>query len=393
LLYWEKGKNKVGSKRSKKNKSELLQFINFAWRVYEHDPYWVPPIKTDLLKFFLGNGSDSKVNCGPHTFFMAWDNNIPVGRILVGINKKKNHNNNNNVGYFGYLEMINSSDVLKMLMDESFHWLKKHNINRLVGPLCPDDDIEGRGILIEGFDSSPVLMNSYNPPYYQILLEKNGFIKDKDFFAYYSDQITGFKERLEKVSEFAMQKFNFKIDKVDIKFLDREAKDIVEIINKIIQSGNEVDKGFEYSNPPTYETFLLEVKKFLPFLDRDLIYIARSGDVPIGFVLAIPDYNEVLKKLNGQLFPFGIFKYLWFKRKIKGIRGFAQFVIPEFQNKAVVAAIFRELVEAAERKQYNFIESSTICENNLPSRRIFENIGLSPYKVYRVYRKDNNTVY
>ncbi len=382
---------KLKIREVKKNKSELLDFINFAWRVYGRDPHWVPPLKTDLLNSFLGDGSDRKLNCGPHVFFMAWENNIPAGRILVGINEEKNNRNNNKVGYFGYLEFIDSFEALQILMDEAFLWLRKHNIDSLIGPLCPDDDVEGRGILIEGFDSSPVLMNSYNPPYYKNLLEKYGFIKDKDFYAYYSNQISILKERVEKVSNFAMQKFDFRIDKVNMKFLDRETKDIVKIIDKIIQSDNEVDNGFEYANPPTYETFYLEVKKFLPFLDKDLIYIARSGDDPIGFVFAIPDYNEVLKKMNGQLFPFGVFKYLWYKKKIKGIRGFAQFVIPEFQNKAVVAAIFHQLLEVAERKNYKHLEGSTICEYNLPSRRIFENAGLSPYKVYRVYRKDNNT--
>ncbi len=164
----------------KKNKSELLDFINFAWRVYDRDPLWVPPLKTDLLSSFLGDGSDIKVNCGPHAFFMAWENNIPAGRILVGINEEKNIRHGNKVGYFGYLEFVDSFKVLQKLMDEAFLWLKKHNINSLIGPLCPDDDVEGRGILIVGFDSPPVLMNSYNPPYYKNLLEKYGFIKDKE---------------------------------------------------------------------------------------------------------------------------------------------------------------------------------------------------------------------
>jgi len=129
------------------------------------------------------------------------------------------------------------------------------------------------------------------------------------------------------------------------------------------------------------------VKKFLPFLDKDLIYIARSGEIPIGFVFALPDYNQVLKRMNGSLFPFGLLKYLWYKRKIKGIRGLAQYVIPEFRNKAVNAAIFKQILDVAERKKYEYIECSLISENNLRSRRIFENAGIQPYKIYRVYRK------
>ncbi len=371
-----------------KNKKDLVPFINFAWEIYKNDPHWVAPLKNDLLKLFLGQDSSRKIHCGPHSFFMVWENNLPLGRILVGINQKKNSRGNRKTGYFGYLEMVNSFEVLKILMDSAIVWLQKHDIKTIIGPLCPDDDVEGRGLLIKGFDSPPVLMNSYNPTYYQKLIEEYGFIKDTDFYAYYSNNIPTLKARVEKVSAFAMKKYNFTIEKINLDLLDREIKDIVEVINKIISDSKEEENGFEYANPPTHEEFALEVKKYIPFIDRDLIYIARSEDKPIGFVFAFPDYNQVLKRMNGSLFPLGIMKYLWYKRKIKGMRGLAQFVIPEFRNKAVSAAIFQQILEAAERKKYEYIEGSLISENNLRSRRVMENAGLLPYKIYRVYQKD-----
>ncbi len=372
----------------KKNKNELLHFIHFAWQIYKGDPHWVSPLKNDLLKSFLGSDFTKKINCGPHTFLMVWENNTPLGRILVGINEKKNLKGNRKAGYFGYLEMVNSPDVLKYLMYHAIAWLKKHDINTLIGPVCPDDDVEGRGLLIEGFNSPPVLMNSYHPVYYKKLLEEYGFNKDTDFFAYYSNEIANLKKKVEKVSIFAMKKFRFRIDQINTKLLDQEIRDIIKIINTIVSDSKEEENGFEYANPPTYEELALEVKKFLPFLDEDFIYIARSGETPIGFVFAFPDYNQVLKRMNGRLFPFGLFQYLWYKRKIKGIRGLAQYVIPEFRNKAVNAAIFRQILEVAEQKKYEYIEGSLISENNIRSRKIFENAGIQPYKIYRVYQKD-----
>lgn len=91
--------------------------------------------------------------------------------------------------------------------------------------------------------------------------------------------------------------------------------------------------------------------------------------------------------MNGKLLPFGFIKYLWYKNKIDGIRGFAQFVIPRFRNKAINAAIFQKILLAAEKKKYRYIEGSSINENNLKSRRVFENAGIKPYKIYRVYQK------
>jgi len=339
----------------KKNKEELLPFIHFAWKIYQDDPHWVAPLKNDLLKSFLGKDFTKKIQCGPHAFFMVWENNTPLGRILVGINEKKNRTTRQSVGYFGYLELVNSSEVLKCLMESAVNWLKNQDVTTLIGPLCPDDDVEGRGLLIKGFDSSPVLMNSYNPDYYRKLLEEYGFKKDTDFFAYYSNQISNLKARVEKVSAFAMQKFQFRIDQIDLKHQDREIRDLIKIIDAIVSDSREEDNGFEYANPPTFGELALEVKKFLPFLDKDLIYIARSGEVPIGFVFAFPDYNQVLKRMNGTLFPFGLFQYLWYKRAIKGIRGLAQYVIPEFRNKAVNAAIFSKILDVAEQKNYEYI--------------------------------------
>jgi len=370
-----------------RNKEELMQFTNFAWEIYRGDVNWVVPFKSDLLKIFLGTDISKKLDYGPYTFFMVFEDGKPLARVLVGINEKMNLGKNMKVGYFSYFEAKNSSQAVKCLMDHAINWLKKQDINRLIGPLYPNDDVENRGLLIEGFDSPPVLMTSYNPTYYQQLLEEYGFKKDADFFAYYFDDFDIARTRVDKVASFAMKKYHFRIDRVDLTQIDREIRDIVKVIELIVAQGHEEENGFEYSSPPSYKEISLEVKKLLPFMDRDLIYIARSGDAPVGFVLALPDYNQVLKKVRGKLLPFGFIKYLWYRNKIDGIRGFAQFIIPSYRNKAVNAAIFQKILLAVEKKKYRYIEGSSISENNLKSRRIFENTGIKPYKIYRVYQK------
>jgi len=370
-----------------RNKEELMQFINFAWEIYQNDANWVAPLKSDLLKVFLGSDTSKKLDCGPYTFFMVFENGKPLARILVGINKKMNLKRNIKTGYFSNFETINSTKVVKCLMDHAINWLKKQGMNRLIGPLYPNDDVDNRGLLIEGFDSPPVLMTSYNPTCFRQLLEEYGFKKDADFFAYYCDDFDMARRRVDKIASFAMKKYHFRIDRVDLTQVDHEIKDIVKVLELIVANSQEEENGFEYSSPPSYEELSLEVKRLLPFMDRDLIYIARSGDAPIGFVLALPDYNQVLKKINGKLLPFGFIKYLWYKNKIDGVRGFAQYVIPRFRNKAVNAAIFQKILLTAEKKKYRYIEGSSINENNLKSRRIFENAGIMPYKIYRVYQK------
>jgi len=109
---------------------------------------------------------------------------------------------------------------------------------------------------------------------------------------------------VDKIASFAMHKYHFRIDRVDLKQVDQEIKDLVKVLELIVTHSPEEENGFKYSSPPSYEELSLEVKKLLPFMDRDLIYIAHSGDAPIGFVLALPDYNQVLKKVNGKLLPY-----------------------------------------------------------------------------------------
>jgi hypothetical protein len=371
----------------KKNKEEITKFISFSWKIYQDDPNWVPPLKNDLLNFLLGKDVTKKIECGPHTFFMASENGNLLGRILVGINEKKNKRRNVKVGYFGLMELVNSDNVFQALMDNALAWLRKQSIDTIIGPLYPDDDVEGRGLLIKGFDTSPVLMNPYNPIYYKELFDGNGFQKHTDFYAYYCDKIGSVVERTNKAALFAMKKFNYRIDKIDFNNAESEIRSIIEIINAIVSDSREEDNGFEYANPPTYEELSLDVKKLMAFLDKDLIYIARSGDTPIGFVLAMPDYSPILKKIRGKLFPFGFVIFLWYKRRMKGIRGFAQHVIPGFRYKAVNAAMFHKVIEEAIRKKYEYVECSQISENNNRSRSIFEHAGFTPYKVYRVYQK------
>ena len=136
-----------------RNKEELMQFINFAWEIYQGDVNWVAPLKSDLLKILLDADISKKLDYGPHTFFMVFEDGKPLARVLVGINEKMNLKKDIKIGYFSYFEAINSTQVVKCLMDHVINWLKKQDINRLIGPLYPNDDVEDRGLLIEGFDS------------------------------------------------------------------------------------------------------------------------------------------------------------------------------------------------------------------------------------------------
>jgi hypothetical protein len=364
-----------------KTKKDLKTFINIPWNIYENDINWVPPLKYNMLKILKGKNNPLFM-CGPHTMYIAYKDNVPVGRILVGINEKLNNSKNKQEGYISLFESIEDKEIAFSLLNSAVNWLKERGMTSIAGPISPTNGDDYRGLLIKGFDGPPVLMNSYNPEYYPKFFEEYGFSKDIDLYAYYFDPKTVPEERYRRVVEYAMKKFNFRVDKLDMKNLDRDIIDIKKILDI------SMPESWEHLTPPSLEELKAEVNGLKPFADPDLIYIARTGNEPIGFVIALPDYNQVLKKLNGRLFPIGFLKYLLYKRKITGIRIFVQFVVPKYRNKGVNGAIFHRLMIESKRKGYTYGEGSTIGEMNIESRRSVEKAGGKLYRIYRLYRKE-----
>ena len=368
-----------------RKKKALKEFVDFPWELYQNDPYWVPPLRGQLTRTLLGENNPLLAN-GPHAFFLAYEKSGSrrrvAGRIMTGVNEKLNREKKKNEGYISLFESVNNKEVAFALFQAAAGWLKERGVSVMVGPVSPTNGDDSRGVLIKGFDGPPVLMNSYNPPYYEELFNEFGFEKHMDLFAYHLEGAEMDVARYGRVVEYAMKRYNFRIDRFDRKNLRREAEDIKEILDLAMPA------TWEHLTPPSLEEISQEMQALIRFMDEDLVYIARSGNEPIGFVVALPDYNQVLQKLNGRLFPFGFAKFLWYRRKITRIRIFMQFVVPKFRNKAVNSAIYHRLMLEAARKGYTTGEGSTIAEMNKESIRNVEGVGGKLYRIYRIYRKD-----
>lgn len=362
-------------------KRDLKKFIDMQWEIYKNDENWVPPLKGQMLKTLMGKDNPLLTN-GQHAFFLARKENRTVGRLLTGINIRLNAKKNKNEGYISLFECIDDEDTAFLLFNSAVDWLKVRGMDSVVGPVSPTNGDDSRGILVKGFEGPPVLMNSYNPPYYQRLFENYGFVKDMDLYAYYLDAPNLNDSRYERVTGYAMKKFNFRIDRFDKRNTDREIRDIKRILDLAMP------ESWGHLTPPSIEEIRKEINMLKKFMDEDLVYIARSGDEPIGFIAALPDYNQVIKKLDGKLLPFGFIKFLLYRRKINGARIFTQFVVPKFRNKAVNSAIYYKLMVEGRKKGYVYGEGSTIAEMNRESIRSVEGVGGKLYRVYRILRKN-----
>lgn len=359
----------------------IKDFINLPFELYKEDAAWVPPLITDFKKYI--NGENNYLNeSGPNIKLIAYDGELAVGRLLVGINNHLNEAKGFKEGYISLFESINDKDVAFSLLEYAEHWLKEKGITLIKGPLSLPGGDDNRGFLIDNFEDPTLIMNTYNKKYYNDLFIDYGFEKYLDCYAYKSEVNNDNIVRYEKLVPYAMKKHKFNINRLDLKNIEKEMKDIKSIIEQAMP------KDWDDFIPPNDKEISLIAKQLVPFADPDLIYIARNLDgKPIGFNISLPDYNMVLKRLNGRLFPFGIIKFLYYKKKIDKIRFFVLFVIPEYRKKGVSSAIYLQSYKKAIEKGYKFVEGSTIWEYNEEMKLDIEKYGGKLYKTYRIYKK------
>lgn len=363
------------------SKQDLQSFINLAWQLYRGDRNWVPPLKSDLMGTLLGK-NDAPEADGPRTYFMAYQNGRAVGRLGTGINRGLNSKKQRREGYITLFECINDAAVSTALFDAAASWLRTRGIDSIKGPMSPSSADDLRGLLVDGFDGPPVFMNSYNPEYYPALFEHYGFAKYEDYYSYYLDARTSQLDALAETVDYAREKYGFCVKSVKLREIDSAIREIKAVLDTAMP------EEWADLTPPSLKEIQGEAERFKPIFQEDDLQIAYSADgQPIGFMLALNDYNQVLKRLNGSLFPLGLIKFYWYRRRITGARIFNLFVVPEYEYKGVPFAFFVNFYFVARKRGYRYGEGSTIGEHNKKAQRVVERAGGMHYRTYRIYLK------
>jgi GNAT superfamily N-acetyltransferase len=366
------------------SKRDLKDFVRFPYRLYKNHPFWVPPLIREQKKWIIQKKTPL-FRSNPHLFLLARQNKKTAGRMAVSEDLVLKEKRNKNLAYFTLFECIEDLEAFKALFAYAEVWARARGLDGIQGSVSPTKGDDFRGWLAEGYDSKPVLMNSYNPAYYLEYIEKLCYKKYKDFYAYHYDKESLDLERRVESAEYAKRKYGFRIDRIDLKNLENEAKDIKEILDKSMSEWGDM-------TPPSYEDVLNMALRFKRFADPDIILIARDEESrPIGFNISLPDYNFVLSKLKGKLGITGGLKFLYFRRKIKGARSFIMFVVPEFRGKGVAQSIYITAFKNGFKKGMIYAEGSTIGEENKIMRASAEKIGGRHYKTYRIYEKHFKT--
>jgi len=361
------------------NKSLLREFVRLPWKIYKSDKFWVPPLIVDQKKlfdkskhpFFLHSSAD---------FFLARRSGEFVGRIAAILNNNHNKFHSEKTGFFGFFESVNDREVSAALFSAATEWARQKGMQTLRGPMNYSTN-ETCGLLVEGFDSSPYVMMTYNPRYYVELVENANFNKVMDLYAWYMSKEIGLNPKIVRVGEKIMKEHGLVLRQINMKDFWRE----VELIKRIYNDAWTANWGFV---PMTDAEFDHLAKDLKPVVDPRLVIIAEKAGEPVGFSLALPDINRALIKTNGRLLPFGLLKILYHARKIRSVRVITLGVVRKLQTvSGIGAALYMETYRRGIAAGYVDGEFSWTLENNIPINRGMELLGAKIYKRYRIYEK------
>lgn len=354
----------------------LNEFIKIPFSLYAKDTFYVPQLIKEMKGQF--SGENPFFNHAKVKYFIAEKHGKCAGRIASIVNQRHIKLHNEKTGFFGFFECINDPEVSSLLLDKACIELKKEGMEIIRGPMNFSTN-EECGFLIDGFNESPMLMTPYNMPYYNELMTACGMYKAKDLYAYIYEVKDRLPEKILRVAAIA-EKRGITFRPVNKKTFDSEMKVFKEVYN----SAWEDNWGFI---PLTDEEINCLGKRLKQVVVPEMTLIAEDNGQPVGFMGLIPDFNYVLKHMNGKINPLTIIKALYYSRKIKDLRMLLLGIKKEYRNKGVDAILFREGFKGVKKGGYRRVEFSWILEDNIPIQRLVEMIGGRLYKQYRIYEK------
>jgi hypothetical protein len=357
----------------------MREFIRLPWKIYRNDPYWVPPLLLDMKKL-LDRKRHPFFSHSEAELFLARSGGEPVGRIAAILNNNHNRYHGERTGFFGFFESVNQKEVAAALLDQAAQWAKSQGMVQLRGPMNYSTN-ETVGLLVEGFDSSPCLMMPHNPRYYAEMIEKSGFDKAMDLYAWWLLTDKGLNEKIVRVGERVLKDQGIRVRMIDMK----RFRDDVELIKKIYNDAWSTNWGFVPMTDAEFEHMAGDLKTIV---DPRVVLIAEKDGEPVAFSLALPDFNQALKKINGRLVPFGLPKLIYYGRHIQQVRVLALGIIKKLQNwNGLGAALYYESFRRGVAAGYQSCEFSWTLETNDLINRSMQLFGAKIYKRYRVYER------
>jgi hypothetical protein len=364
---------------------ERMDFIRFPWQVYRGDPYWVPPLISERVEF-LDPQRHPFYEHADVSLFLARRGGEVVGTIAALVNHRHNEFHGEQIGFFGLFEVIEDREVAEALLETACTWVRGQGMKAVRGPTNFSTN-EELGLLVSG-TGRPVIMMTYNPPYYADFIDGAGFVKAMDLVAYLIDMepLKNGMQRTARIAEKVKARRGISVRPINMRRFDEEA----ERVKKLYNSAWEKNWGFV---PMTDHEMEHTARGLKQIIDPDLsVFIEKEGE-PIGFALILPDVNKALLKAypRPQTPEWWTMAKLFWHWKVGGrldtARGYAGGFTEEHRGVGAAEVLAQAAAEALIRKGYRYCEFSWLLETNFMVRRMAEAYGGQLYRTYRIYEK------
>jgi GNAT superfamily N-acetyltransferase len=363
-------------------RSDLKAFIDLPFRLHSNHPLWVPPLKIER-RLFLSRKMNAFFTHGEAEYFLAWREGRVVGRISAQVNHAFNDYQKKDWGWFGFLEFEDDQEVLEALLGAAEGWLRERDEERMVGPasFAMNDD---SGVLVEGYDLRPMILQPWNPPYYAERMEQAGMTKAMDLLMW-NLEVTERDKVLPVIWELAekvQSEHGIRVRPMRRRQLRKDLDAFAEVYN----SAWSKNWDFVPFSKKDLDAYALDLH--LAF-DKHWFMIAEREDTGevVGMAITVPDLNQVLEKMKGKLLPLGWWHFLRKGRITDRVRVGFLGVKPEYQHTGVAAKLYEEHFDAAEARPQKGGEMGWILETNTAMNRGMEAMGGKVVKRYRVYER------
>jgi len=354
---------------------DAATFVRSWWPLYRDDPHWVPPLVFERKRFFDPDVNPyfqvADVQC-----FMAFRGPRPLGTIGAAVDHNYQREDPG-AGFFGFFEFVDDLEVSRALFEAACQWLRGRGMQRALGPFNFNSNHEF-GLLVDGFDSDPMIANPHNREYYERHYRRLGLESVMDWYAYWL--VAGeIDERIPRIANRTLARHpEIAIRNVDLGNFERE----VALLHDIYDDAWEHNWGHVKMEREEFEYL---ASGFRSFLDPRFCFVVEVDGKAAALSVSLPDMNQVVKKMNGGLLPFGWLHYLRGKRRVDRLRVFMLGVKQEYQHLSLGALLYAKTWEVGLEAGIRAAEASLILENNHRMRGPLEKMGARIYKTYRSY--------
>lgn len=362
---------------------DLAAFIDLPYRLHRDDPCWVPPLRQEI-RTRLDRRANPFFAHGSADYFLAERAGATVGRIAAISNRLHDELHQDGVAFFGFFESVNDPAVAAELLAAAGTWAKSRGYRALRGPASFSVN-EECGLLVEGFDSPPTLLMPHNPPYYAELIESAGLVKAKDLWAYqggHPERCQPLPGRMEQALDRLGRRSGVALRAIDPRRFTLE----VELMRKAYNAMWESNWGFV---PMTAAEIRHMARQLKPLYIPELVPLAEKNGELVGFGLALPDVNQLLRtNRSGRLFP-AVLRLLWAlrRKKIRRARILLLGVKPEYRGRGLDAMLWAWIWSRAAQHGISWGEASWVLEDNPAMVNAAERMGFARYKTYRLYER------